>query len=259
MYQPSRIFTLLRERILSGHESSVVSRGAVAVSARSLATAKGKKVIAPKKPAVKKAGSGKGKKAGGSAEESVKHPSHRFNSLLESALDAPTPLRYLKPKEKLRELELEKLGIVSKDKQKGGEKDQEKAKGKAEKKSKAQKGKGVAEERLPGKEEQIPVKLGDTNVAPELTPDEAARLAKAYSQYMMRAERARAAAETVRLQLKKEAIEALPLHLQAAARLPDLTPFPLGRVPASLSPPVGGYVEELALNAQRAASMRKSR
>nr|XP_027124132.1 uncharacterized protein LOC113740812 [Coffea arabica] len=53
-----------------------------------------------------------------------------------------------------------------------------------------------------------------------------AGLAKKYSRVLMRKHRARQAAESAFLRCKKEAIEALPEGLKAAALVPNLTPFP---------------------------------
>ncbi|KAJ8529252.1 hypothetical protein K7X08_036087 [Anisodus acutangulus] len=63
----------------------------------------------------------------------------------------------------------------------------------------------------------------------ELTVEDGRRLSKEYSRVLMRKHRQRQAAETTLLRLKKEAIEALPENLKAAALVPDLTPFPVNR------------------------------
>ncbi|KAL6987745.1 hypothetical protein U1Q18_013493 [Sarracenia purpurea var. burkii] len=80
--------------------------------------------------------------------------------------------------------------------------------------------------------------LVDADALPkyELTVEDGRRLAKEYSKVLMRKHRARQAAESTLLRLKKEAIEALPEHLKAAALVPDLTPFPTNRFMATLTP-----------------------
>lgn len=93
----------------------------------------------------------------------------------------------------------------------------------------------------------------------KLTPEEGMRLAKEYSRHLMKEARLHAAAENVRLQLKKEAIAALPPHLREAALVPDLTPFPPTRIPAALSPPIPGYVEEMTKAAEQASKIQKLR
>lgn len=93
----------------------------------------------------------------------------------------------------------------------------------------------------------------------ELTAEEGKRLAKEYSRFLMKEVRLRAAAENVRLQLKKDAIAALPPHLREKALVPDFTPFPPTRIPASLTPPIPGYVEEMTKSAEQSAKIQKMR
>lgn len=93
----------------------------------------------------------------------------------------------------------------------------------------------------------------------DLTPEEGKRLAKDYSRHLMKEHRLQVAAENIRLQLKREAIAALPIHLREAALVPDLTPFPRIRIPASISPPIPGYMEEMQKASEQAAKIQKSR
>ncbi|KAK3155845.1 hypothetical protein QOZ80_2AG0099440 [Eleusine coracana subsp. coracana] len=79
----------------------------------------------------------------------------------------------------------------------------------------------------------------------ELTVEDGWRLAKEYSRMLMRQHRARQTAESTLLKLKKEAIAALPEKLQAAALVPDMTPFPTNRYMATLTPPIEGYLEKV--------------
>ncbi|KAF6146911.1 hypothetical protein GIB67_036630 [Kingdonia uniflora] len=168
-----------------------------------------------------------------------------FMKMVDSCLTAPTPIRYLKPKDKEREVQREKLGLISKDRQR--ELDMIKEANKKKSKSGSE-----------GKEEQpcimgtpgfdmISLGLVDTDKIPkyELTVEDGRRLAKESSRVLMKQHRARRAAETTLLRLKKEAIEALPEHLKAAALVPDLTPFPINRFMATLTPPIEGYIEKI--------------
>jgi len=61
----------------------------------------------------------------------------KFAAILESCLEAPSPVRHLKEKDRLRELEREKLGLVSKEKERALERDKAKAKAIAKEKKKA--------------------------------------------------------------------------------------------------------------------------
>lgn len=98
-----------------------------------------------------------------------------------------------------------------------------------------------------------------SGAAHKMTEEEGMRLAKEYSRFLMKELRLRTAAENVRLQLKKEAIAALPPHLREKALLPDFTPFPPTRIPASLTPPIPGYVEEMTKSAEQSAKIQKMR
>lgn len=93
----------------------------------------------------------------------------------------------------------------------------------------------------------------------ELTVEDGRRLAKEYSRVLMRKHRARQAAETNLLRLKKEAIEALPDDLKKAALVPDLTPFPVNRFMATLTPPIEGYMEKVREATRRSAGNEKLR
>ena len=61
----------------------------------------------------------------------------KFAAILQSCLDAPSPVRHLKEKDRLRELEREKLGLVSKEKERALERDKAKAKAIAKEKKKS--------------------------------------------------------------------------------------------------------------------------
>lgn len=197
----------------------------------------------PSKPA-DSAGGGGGRR--GEAAE-------RINRMIDSCLDAPTPVRYLTPKDRRREAEREKMGLISRDRQR--EIDEAKKKG-ADRKEE--------EERVvmgtPGLD-LISLGVVDGEKVPkyELTVEDGRRLAKEYSRVLMRRHRARQAAETTLLRLKKEAIAALPEKLRVAAMVPDLAPFPTNRYMATLTPPIEGYIEKVQEAARKTAGKEKLR
>ncbi|GAA0145949.1 ribosomal protein [Lithospermum erythrorhizon] len=173
-----------------------------------------------------------------------------METMVDQCLGSTAPVRFLKPKERAREAEREKMGITSK------AREEEKSKLKKQKKefnSPFMMG-------TPGLD-LISLGLVDADKIPkyELTVEDGRRLAKEYSRVLMRKHRARQAAETTLLKLKKEAIEALPEHLKAAALVPDLTPFPANRFMATLTPPIEGYIEKVKEAAKRSAGKKKRR
>lgn len=211
---------------------------------RGAATKKGKVAALKRRSVVKKTTkSGKDSSGGGSKE------SQQFKELIKKCLDAPTPVRYLKEKDRIREMEREKLGLISKDRQR--ELDMEK-----QMKKKLKEGEIVTET----KEQLDPVALGivDKDEIPsfEFTVEEGRRLAKEYSRMLARDLRARQAEESMRLKLKNDAIAALPPRLREAALVPDFTPFPANRHRAYLTPPIEGYSQKLKDAAKHLASKR---
>ncbi|KAK9159193.1 hypothetical protein Scep_005767 [Stephania cephalantha] len=179
----------------------------------------------------------------------------RINKMVDSCLNAPTPIRFLTPKQRSREAEREKLGLISKDRQR----ELDDLKAAAKKKEKDVKESPVIMG-TPGLD-WISLGLVDAEKIPkyELTVEDGRRLAKEYSRVLMRQHRARRAAESTLLRLKKEAIEALPENLKVAALVPDLTPFPANRFMATLTPPIEGYSEKLKEAARRSAGKAKLR
>uniref|UniRef100_A0A1D1XL23 Aspartate carbamoyltransferase n=1 Tax=Anthurium amnicola TaxID=1678845 RepID=A0A1D1XL23_9ARAE len=204
----------------------------------------------PKKKTSKSASGAPGG-GGRAANESA----DRLSRMVDSCLNAPTPLRYLTAKQREREAEREKLGLISKERQR--EIDSAKA---AAKKGPSS---GKEEPALMGTPGLDLISLGlvDAEAVPkyELTVEDGRRLAKEYSRMLMRRHRARQAAESTLLRLKKEAIEALPEHLKAAALVPDLTPFPANRFMATLTPPIEGYVEKVREAAKTYVGKQKLR
>lgn len=184
----------------------------------------------------------------------------RITQISESCLNASTPLRHLSPKERLREAKREELGLISKERQR--ELDVAKAKAKAKAKSKGT-GADDGDHVLMGPPglDYISLGLVDEEAIPkyELTVEDGRRLAKEYSRVLMRRHRARQTAESTLLTLKKEAIAALPEKLQAAAMVPDMTPFPANRYMATLTPPIEGYIEKVRDAAKKHSVKEKLR
>ncbi|KAK6120577.1 hypothetical protein DH2020_045673 [Rehmannia glutinosa] len=173
-----------------------------------------------------------------------------FDEMVDQCLTATPPLRFLKPKEKSREAEREKMGLISKANEQA--------------KTKLKKLKNNFDSPFimgtPGMD-LISLGLVDADKIPkyEMNVEDGRRLAKEYSRVLMRKHRARQAAESTLLRLKKEAIEALPEDLKAAALVPDLTPFPVNRFMATLTPPIEGYIEKINEAARKSAAKEKLR
>lgn len=171
--------------------------------------------------------------------------------MIDDCLQAKAPIRFLKPKEREREAEREKMGLISE------ERKQEIANFKKNKS--ISKNDDVNLGRI-GPEGLDLVSLGlvDADLIPkyELTVEDGRKLAKEYSRVLMRKHRARQAAETGLLNCKKAAIEALPERLKEAALVPDLAPFPVNRFMATLTPPIEGYIEKINEAAKRQSSVK---
>ncbi|OIT07395.1 PREDICTED: uncharacterized protein LOC109208003 [Nicotiana attenuata] len=187
------------------------------------------------------------------AEAAMKEPPRRkneFDEMVEECLSSTAPVRSLKPKEQAREAERERMGLISK--------------ARDEELKKMNKMKKEFENPWPiGPPGLDLISLGlvDVEKLPkyEMTVEDGRRLAKEYSRVLMRKHRQRQAAETTLLRLKKEAIEALPENLKAAALVPDLTPFPVNRFMATLTPPIEGYIEKVNEAAKKSSAKEKLR
>ncbi|MBA0644383.1 hypothetical protein Goklo_028552, partial [Gossypium klotzschianum] len=157
-------------------------------------TAKGKSKLKAGQPLKRSKISTKKGKGGAALDDSLpkggRIPDEK-QKLYEQCLNAPTPARHLSPKERAREAEREKLGLISKERQremeilkKGG-----------------RKAMGVPDEPMvmgtPGLD-LVTLGLVDADKIPkyELTVEDGQRLAKEYSRVLMRKHRARQAAET---------------------------------------------------------------
>ncbi|KAK4379186.1 hypothetical protein RND71_001048 [Anisodus tanguticus] len=187
------------------------------------------------------------------SEVAKKEPPRRkseFDEMVEDCLSSTSPLRSLKPKQKAREAEREKMGLISK------AKDEE-----LKKMNKMNKEFAKPWPIGPPGLDLISLGLVDVEKLPkyELTVEDGRRLAKEYSRVLMRKHRQRQAAETTLLRLKKEAMEALPENLKAAALIPDLTPFPVNRFMATLTPPIEGYLDKVMEAAKKSSAKEKLR
>lgn len=249
----SRVIASLKTLILSsGHH--LLQRSPVSGTAKGKAKLKSgqllkRSTVGRKKPAGSEPSAARG--GGRARNEAIE----RLNRMVDSCLNAPTPLRHLTAKERAREAEREKLGLISRERQR--EIDQEKARARAG-------GAAPKDEPVfmgtPGLD-LITLGLVDKESIPkyELTVEDGRRLAKEYSRVLMRKHRARQAVETMLLRLKKEAIAALPDHLREAALVPDLTPFPANRYMATLTPPIEGYIDKVREAAKKHTVKEKLR
>lgn len=243
---------ILKSKNISSSISSLSHQFLQRCSVSGTAKGKGKvKTAMPlkrSKVSIKKGGGESGPKGKGRGK-SEKERLEKFNVVL----NAPSPVRHLTAKERKREVERVKLGLVSKDRKRELEmlkQDKEKL--------------GVSEKPTiigtPGLD-LITLGLVDEKDIPkyELTAEDGKRLAKEYSRILMRRHRAKQAAESTLLRMKKEAIEALPEHLKAAALVPDPTPAPKDLYLATLTPPIEGYLDKVKEAAMRSSGKQKLR
>ncbi|XP_010537843.1 PREDICTED: uncharacterized protein LOC104812403 [Tarenaya hassleriana] len=220
-------------------------------------TPKGKAKLKAGQPLKRNKVSTKKGGGGGDGDDMVKGKgriSDEKQKLFDSCLSAPCPVRHLPPKAKEREAERQKLGLISKETQR--EIEIRKKGGRA--------AMGVPDEPLPMGTtglDLISLGLVDAEKIPKyaLTVEDGRRLAKEYSRVLMRRHRARQAAESNLLKMKKAAIEALPEKLREAALVPDLTPFPANRFMATLTPPIEGYLEKVMEAAKKSSGKEKLR
>ncbi|XP_028770348.1 uncharacterized protein LOC114727778 [Neltuma alba] len=245
----TKLKPLLQHSLDSSSSCQLIQRCSVSRTAKGKAKIKAGQTLKRSKITTKKAGE---ESRGGGGRGSRERQEREM--LYDQCLNAPTPVRYLTQKDRAREAEREKLGLISKDRQR--EIDMMKPKNYAKYK--------VSETPTimgtPGLD-LITLGLVDEDKLPkyELTVEDGRRLAKEYSRVLMRKHRARQAAESTLLRLKKEAIEALPDHLKEAALVPDLTPFPANRFMATLTPPIEGYIEKVREAAMKSSGTEKIR
>lgn len=196
------------------------------------------------------------KKGTAQPDPSSKGPGPRkseFEQMVDDCLRATAPTRHLKPKERAREAMREKMGLLSESR-------------KLEIQKLKKQSKINNDDDKPGiigtpGLDLISLGLVNADEIPKykLTVEDGKKLAKEYSRVLMRKHRARQAAETNLLRCKKEAIEALPEDLRSAALVPDLTPFPINRFMATLTPPIEGYMDKISEAAKKKVGKAKLR
>lgn len=101
----------LLEAIINPYDTGIRSSLPLSFT-RGAATKKGKVAALKRRSIVKKTAKPGKESSGGGTKQS-----QQFKELIKKCLDAPTPVRYLKEKERIREMEREKLGLISKDRQ----------------------------------------------------------------------------------------------------------------------------------------------
>ncbi|KFK28696.1 hypothetical protein AALP_AA7G034400 [Arabis alpina] len=174
--------------------------------------------------------------------------------LYDQCINAPCPVRYLRPKEREREAQREKLGLISKDRQKEIE---------IQKKLKPFKGVISDEPVRMGIQGLDYITLGifteDELPKYKVTVEDGKRLAKAYSKVLMREHRVKRVAEMNLMKLRKAALEALPEELKKAALERDLSPFPANRGMPTLIPPIEGYLDKVMDAAKKSSGREKLR
>lgn len=227
---------------LDSLSSQFLQRCSVSGTAKGKAKIKAGQPLKRSKVTTKKGGSGSSKEGPRRRTE--------FDETVDQCLTAPPPLRHLKPKERNREAEREKMGLISN------------ANEQAKKMLKKQ-GDEFDKPMIMGTTGMDFITLGLVNAEKipkyELTVEDGRRLAKEYSRVLMRKHRARQAAESTLLRLKKEAIEALPEGLKAAALVPDMTPLPINRYMATVTPPIEGHMDRLNEAARKSVGSKKMR
>lgn len=232
----------LRKTLLLPSSHSLLRRSPISGTAKGKPKGKDKSAAPLKRSIIPKK---KPSAAAAAATPRATNASNELTRMAESCLAAPAPHRRLSPNDLFREAERAKLGLLSPAR--------------------------AAKAAPPPPDEPFPMGTpgldyvslglvdGDEVPAYELTAEDGKRLAKECSRVLMRKHRARQAAETGILRLRKEAIAALPERLREAAMVPDFTPFPANRFMATLTPPIEGYIEKVKEAAKRSVGKEKLR
>uniref|UniRef100_M4DAJ3 Uncharacterized protein n=1 Tax=Brassica campestris TaxID=3711 RepID=M4DAJ3_BRACM len=190
-------------------------------------------------------------KRGGGVEDASKGK----GAISDHCINPPHPVRYLRPKERDREAQREKLGLISKARQR--EIDIQKKLGPFTKT------RATDEEPMRiGVAGLDYVALGifteDELPKYKVTVEDGKRLAKEDSRVLMREHREKRVAEIGLMKMRKEALEALPEELKKAALERDATtPFPVIRGAATVLPPVEGYLERIMNAANKKSSSKE--
>ncbi|CAH8345783.1 unnamed protein product [Eruca vesicaria subsp. sativa] len=173
-------------------------------------------------------------------------------TISDPCINPPCPVRYLRPKDRDREAQREKLGLISKARQR--EIDIQKKLGPFTTRSTQDPIRMVfsgfdyvslgifSEEELPKY---------------KVTVEDGRRLAKEYSRVLMKEHREKRAAEIELVKMRREALEALPEDLKEKALERDTTTFPVIRGAATVLPPVEGYLERIMNAANKKSSSKE--
>ncbi|XP_013637885.1 PREDICTED: uncharacterized protein LOC106343262 [Brassica oleracea var. oleracea] len=190
------------------------------------------------------------KRGGGGGEDASKGK----GAISDHCINPPHPVRYLRPKERDREAQREKLGLISKARQR--EIDIQKKLGPF----------------TTARATDEPIRIGvagldyvalgifteDELPKYKVTVEDGKRLAKEYSRVLMKEHREKRAAEIGLMKMRKAAFEALPEELKKAALERDTTtPFPVIRGAATVLPPVEGYLERIMNAANKKSSSKE--
>lgn len=165
-------------------------------------------------------------------------------ALVDEVLLATAPVRFLTPKERARDVEREKMGLISK------AREEEKKKLKKHQKT-------FSSPFIIGTPGLDLITLGvvDADKIPkyELTVEDGSWLAREYGKVLKLKSNESYGAETALIKLKKEAIEALPEHLRMHALSIDSSNFPGKKLMATVTPPIEGYIERVKEADKKAA------
>ncbi|KAJ0239397.1 Copper ion-binding protein [Hirschfeldia incana] len=178
----------------------------------------------------------------------------KSTTITDHLINPPHPVRYLRPKDRDREAMREKLGLISKARQREID---------IQKKLGPFTARAVSEE---------PIRIGYAGFdyvalgifteeelpKYKVTVEDGRRLAKEYSRVLMKEHREKRAAEIGLMKMRKDALEALPEKLKKAALERDTTtPFPVIRGAATVLPPVEGYLERIMNAANKKSSSKE--
>ncbi|KAG2244577.1 hypothetical protein Bca4012_023489 [Brassica carinata] len=176
--------------------------------------------------------------------------------ITDHCINPPCPVRYLRPKDRDREAKREKLGLISKARQREID---------------IQKKLGPFTTTTARVADEEPIRIGiagldyvalgifteDELPKYKVTVEDGRRLAKEYSRVLMKEHREKRAAEIGLMKMRKAALEALPESLKKGALERDSAPFPVIRGAATVLPPVEGYLERIMNAANKKSSSKE--
>ncbi|KAF8096146.1 hypothetical protein N665_0317s0052 [Sinapis alba] len=174
-------------------------------------------------------------------------------TISDHCINPPCPVRYLRPKERDREAKREKLGLISKARQR--EIDIQKKLGPFTTTRVTDEPIRIAVAGL----DYVTLGIFTEDELPKykVTVEDGKRLAKEYSRVLMKEHREKRVAEIDLMKMRKAALEALPVNLKKAALERDTTPFPAIRGTATVMPPVEGYLERIMNAANKKRSSKE--